>query len=163
MKAITNIIVHLRLEKPEGKEATKSDFFCRSIRYVIRVIKRVSAFWLQPNIRKHNKKWILSCMYNWNKLVVSQSFSVSIIINELFPGTVSVAVFCSFNMIVTLKFLFLNIVCHLIFQASFYQVLTPDAVFLFICNYCLVSFCPLNICKQGKTLHTVFCQDISTL
>ena len=50
---------------------------------------------------KHNKKVDVHCTYIWNKWVVSQSFLVSIILNELFPGTVSDAGFCSFTMIVT--------------------------------------------------------------
>ena len=122
-------------------------------------------------------------MNNWNKRVVSQSFLVSIILNELFPGTVSDAGFCSFTMIVTQNYFFVNIVSHLLFQISFYQFtdsrccflliyydshskillneycpslfisnkLLPGTDtrcwFLLICNNCLVSLCPSNICK----------------
>ena len=58
-------------------------------------------FLAQHKKTKHNKRFEAHCTYIWNKWVVSQSFLVSIILDELFPGTVSDAGFCSFTMIVT--------------------------------------------------------------
>ena len=50
---------------------------------------------------KHNENVDAHCKYIWNKWVVSQSFLVSVISNELFPGIVSDAGFFSFTMIVS--------------------------------------------------------------
>ena len=61
------------------------------------VIFRVLA---QYKKMRRNKKVDAYCTYIWNKWVVRHSFLVSIILNELFPGTVSDAGFCSFTMIV---------------------------------------------------------------